>query len=297
MIGSHEPAGTIAAIGSDVKNFKLGDRVGSMNTYGYCDTCDTCTRAHQYQICDNSTGMLGLTLDGGFSEYMRADARVVSRIPDSIPFTEAAPLLCAGATVYGAIMATEPKPDDWLVVIGLGGLGHLGIQYTKALGCHDIAMDNRSEAIDLTNSVPAHLRPDKTYLINNDTALDTTADELAKGFYDTNPGVDKVVICTEARSLIAWSQKFLRKHGVLADVGLPSTGPFEVDSFALNFKQQTIRGRLLCTPSETQGMIDFHAKHGCRVHVDKTFRVEEANDLAGYYLRKDLKGRVVMVFD
>jgi D-arabinose 1-dehydrogenase-like Zn-dependent alcohol dehydrogenase len=296
LVGSHEPAGTVVKVGSEAgqNNIKVGDRVGSINTYGFCGQCNSCKQGQQ--LCDKLPGMLGLTLNGGFAEYMKADARVVSKIPDQIPFDEAAPLFCAGATVYGALLAVKPQPGQWLAVVGIGGLGHLGVQYAKAMGCKVIAIDNRKEGIDLAYNVPNHLKPDKSYVVDSQDAEKKCIEELQSSFYDTNPGVDRVVINTEARHLIKFSQQFLRKGGQLVDVGLPADGPFEVDSFSLNFKEQTIRGRLICTPEQCQEMINLHAKNGCKTHIEKTYKIDDANKMAEHYKSKNLQGRLCMVF-
>ncbi|KAK6207985.1 alcohol dehydrogenase GroES-like domain-containing protein [Colletotrichum tabaci] len=296
LVGSHEPAGTIVKLGSEAgkQGLQVGDHVGSINTYGCCGRCNSCNQGKQ--VCDNLSGMLGLTLDGGFAQYMKADARVVAKIPDSIPWAEAAPLFCAGATVYGALCAAKPEKGQWLAMVGIGGLGHLGVQYAKSLGCKVIAIDNRQEALDLANDVPSHLKPDRIVLIDTDEAKEKAVKELQSSFYDTNPGVDRVVINTEGRPLIKFAQQFLRKGGVLVDVGLPADGPFEVDAFALNFKEQTIRGALICTPERSREMLELHAKNGCRTHVEKTFSVDQANEMAEHYMSKQLKGRLCMVF-
>ncbi|KAK2776673.1 alcohol dehydrogenase, propanol-preferring [Colletotrichum kahawae] len=276
LIGSHEPVGTIVKLSPEAekKGWKIGDRVGSINTYGCCGSCNSCNRGKQ--LCDNMTGMLGLTVDGGFAQYMKADARVICKVPEEIPWAEAAPLFCAGATVYGALVAADPKPDQWLAVV--------------------IAIDNLQEGIDLANDVPSHLKPDRIYVLNSKEEETNTIKELQTSFYDTNPGVDRVVITTEARPLVKFAQQFLRKGGVLVDVGLPADGPFEVDPFALNFKEQTIRGALICTPERSREMIELHATNKCTTHIEKTFSVEQANEMAEHYLSKQLKGRLCMVF-
>ncbi|KAI1486126.1 GroES-like protein [Biscogniauxia mediterranea] len=296
LIGSHEPAGIVVATGSDAakSNIKIGDRVGTVNTYGYCDKCDSCKQGKQ--LCDKLSGLLGLTIDGGFAQFMKADARVVSKIPEEIPWEEAAPLFCAGATAYGALLGIKPKPGMWLAIIGIGGLGHLGIQYAKAMGCKVVAIDNRKEAINLANDVPAKFKPDRTYIIDSEEAAKSCAEELQGSFYETNPGVDGVVIFAEAPHLIKFSQQFLRKGGHLTDVGLPKDKSFEVDPFALNFKEQTIHGRLICTPEQCQDMVNLHAKNKCKVHVEKTYSVDDINEMCKHYQSKTLKGRLCMVF-
>ncbi|KAN0062663.1 hypothetical protein ACQY0O_004853 [Thecaphora frezii] len=297
LVGSHEPVGIVVKVGSDAEksNIKVGDRVGSINTYGFCGKCESCKVGKQ--LCDKLPGMLGLTINGGFSQYMKADARVVSKIPDGIPWDQAAPLFCAGATVYGALLAAKPEKDQWLAIVGIGGLGHLGVQYAKAMGVKVIAIDNRKEAIELCDKLPSHLRPDKSYVIDTDEARDKAQQELGSGFYDTNPGVDRVVVNTEDRGLIKFCQQFMRKGSILVDVGLPADGPFEVDPFALNFKEQTIRGRLICTPEQCQEMINLHADNKCQTYIEKTYKVDEANEMAKHYESKKLMGRLCMVFD
>ncbi|KAK1141034.1 hypothetical protein N8T08_009607 [Aspergillus melleus] len=255
LVGSHEPAGKVVKAVSDAGKFGIhvGDRVGSINTYGFCSDCNACRNEGQ-QLCENLVGMLGLTINGGFSQYMKADARVVSKIPDSIPFDKAALLFCAGATVYGAILASGAKAREWLAIVGIGGLGHLGVQYAKA-------------------------RSSKSFSPRS----------------TTNPGVDRVVINAEARELVKFSQQFLRTGGTLVDFGLPSNTTLEVDPFALSFKEQTVRGRLICTLEQWQDMIKLHANNGCKTHIERTYGVEQINDMYDYYQRKDLRARLCMV--
>lgn len=226
------------------------------------------------------------------------DSRVVGKIPESIPFAEAAPLFCAGATVYGAMKAAGLKKDSVMVIVGIGGLGHLGVQYGKALGLKIVALDNRQEGLDMLDSLPKNLQPDERHLIsNNDKDNEQLYKKLGEGFYPSNPGVDSVVICTEARALPRQCQQFLRKGGVICDVGLPADGPLEVDSFALSFKEQTVKGRLICTPEQCQELVDLHAKFGCRTYIEKTYKIDEIKTVFDHYQRKNLKGRIVVTFE
>jgi propanol-preferring alcohol dehydrogenase len=297
MVGSHEPAGVVVKLGSKAESeglVKIGDRVTSINTYGYCGQCNAC-KHNGRQLCEKLPGLLGLTKDGGFAEYMVADARVVSKVPESIPFDEAAPLGCAGATVYGGIQAVGVEKDKWLAIVGIGGLGHLGVQYAKALGFKVVALDNRQVALDLLKELPSNLQPDKAMLLGDST--DKTIEALGSDFYDTNPGVDKAVICSEEKDLPRIVQQFVRKGGVICDVGLPADGPLEVDAFALSFKEQTIKGRLICTPKEAQDMVNLHAEHKCKTHIEKTYPIEDIAKVYEHYNSKELQGRICVVFD
>ena len=109
--------------------------------------------------------------------------------------------------------------------------------------------------------------------------------------------MDKAVICAEERSLPRITQQFLRKGGIICDVGLPADGPLEVDSFALSFKEQTVRGRLICTPDECQEMVNLHARSGCKTHIEQSFPIEKIQDVYDRYNQKDLKGRLVVSFE
>lgn len=275
---------------------KIGDRVGTLPAYGYCGTCDTCKVAPQ--ICDHLEAIRGVTADGAFAEYMIADSRSVSILPPNISFPEAAPLFCAGATIYGAIQSVNPLSGQWIAVIGVGGLGHLGVQYAKALGLKVVAIDNRQEGIDLAvNNLPEHLRPDRTYLVDTEEAKANAVKELKGSFYDSNPGVDRVVIATPDPKAISFAQEFTRKGGIICDVGLPTNAPFEVDAFTLNFKQQSIKGSLLCTPADGQQMVNLHAASGCRTHIGKAFKLDEINEMVSAYESGKVKGRLCVSFE
>lgn len=183
LIGSHEPAGTVVKTGSHAGKSKIhvGDRVGSINTYAFCGKCNACKYQRQ-QLCEKLVGMLGLTIDGGFAQYMKADARVVSKIPDSTPWDEAAPLFCAGATVYREITGADIKPGQWLAIVGIDGLGHMDVQYAKALGAKVVAIDNRKEGIETALAAPSHLKPDKTFVVDSDEAQKKAVEELQSSF-------------------------------------------------------------------------------------------------------------------
>lgn len=297
MIGSHEPAGIVVKLGPKAESeglVKVGDRVGSINTYGFCGQCNACKHQGR-QLCEKLPGMLGLTKDGGFAEYCVMDSRVVSKIPEDIPFDEAAPLFCASATVWGALNAVGMEKEKWIAIIGIGGLGHVGVQYAKAKGMKVIALDNRQVALDLLNKLPSNLQPDKKMLLGDST--DKTIESLQNDFYDTNPGVDKAVICTEEKDLPRIVQQFVRKGGVICEVGLPADGPLEVDAFALSFKEQTIKGRLICTPKECQEMVNFHSQHKCKTYIEKTYPIEDIAKVYEHYQSKDLMGRLCVTFE
>lgn len=150
-IGSHEGAGTVVHLGSSVTDFKKGDRVMAGLPRNRCGHCPDCLGDENYrQYCPNLAGHVGVTLDGAFAEYMIVDGRESSRIPDSVSFETAAPLACAGCTIWRGILQTELKKGETIAIVGAGGgLGHLGCQFAKALGLTAVGIDARDEGLAL----------------------------------------------------------------------------------------------------------------------------------------------------
>lgn len=150
-IASHEGAGTVVHLGSSVTNFKKGDRVMAGLPRNRCGHCPDCLGDENHrQYCPNLAGHVGVTLDGAFAEYMIVDGRESSRIPDKVSFETAAPLACAGCTVWRGVLQTELKKGETIGIIGAGGgLGHLGCQFAKALGLMVVGIDARDEGLAL----------------------------------------------------------------------------------------------------------------------------------------------------
>lgn len=150
-IGSHEGAGTVVHLGSSVTDLKKGDRVMAGLPRNRCGHCPDCLGDENYrQYCPNLAGHVGVTLDGAFAEYMIVDGRESSRIPDNVSFETAAPLACAGCTIWRGILQTELKKGETVAIVGAGGgLGHLGCQFAKALGLMVVGVDAREEGLAL----------------------------------------------------------------------------------------------------------------------------------------------------
>jgi propanol-preferring alcohol dehydrogenase len=150
--GSHEGSGTVVSVGPSVQDFQPGDRVMAGIIYQLCGTCPDCLGPENYtQYCARSGGYLGVTTHGHFAEYVRIDARMAARLPDEVSFETAAPLACAGVTIYRGVVLSGVKKGEWLTMTGSGGgLGHLGVQFAKALGLNVIGIDARDEGLELT---------------------------------------------------------------------------------------------------------------------------------------------------
>ncbi|MGH9434061.1 MAG: alcohol dehydrogenase catalytic domain-containing protein [Terriglobia bacterium] len=153
-VPGHEVAGVVDILGSEVYGVKCGQRVGVGWYGGHCGVCSAC-REGDFTICENPR-ITGLTHDGGYAEYMIASADSLAFIPDSIPLPEAAPLLCAGLTTFNALRNSGARPGDLVAVLGVGGLGHLGIQFACAMGFHVVAVSRGEEKAIEAQKLGAH---------------------------------------------------------------------------------------------------------------------------------------------
>lgn len=153
-VPGHEVAGVVEAVGPEVRSFKIGQRVGCGWYGGHCGFCTAC-REGDFILCENPR-ITGLTHDGGYAEYMVASADSLAPIPDDLSFTEAAPLLCAGLTTFNALRNSGARAGDLAAVQGLGGLGHLGIQFARAMGFHVVALSRSREKADEAFKLGAH---------------------------------------------------------------------------------------------------------------------------------------------
>src|SRR5712692_7836791 len=167
-VPGHEIAGRIDAVGPDVTKWKPGQRVGVGWHGGHCFQCDPCRRG-DFVLCQFEK-ITGISFDGGYAEYMVAPAEAVAAIPDDLPADQAAPLLCAGITVYNALRNAGARAGDLVAVQGIGGLGHLGIQYARQMGFRTVAIGRGGNKEPLAKKLGAH-----TYI---DTATGSSAAAL-----------------------------------------------------------------------------------------------------------------------
>lgn len=155
LIPGHEGVGYVVAVGPDVNNVKEGDAVGVPWLYSACGCCDHCITGWE-TLCESQQNG-GYSVDGGFAEYVIADARYVGHLPANTNFLQMAPILCAGVTVYKGLKETEVKPGEWVAISGIGGLGHVAVQYAKAMGMHVAAIDIGDDKLDLAKRLGADL--------------------------------------------------------------------------------------------------------------------------------------------
>jgi propanol-preferring alcohol dehydrogenase len=287
--GSHEGASTVVALGSSVNNFSLGDRVMAGIIYHPCGICADCLGPESYsQYCQNSGGYCGVTTDGFFAEYARIDATQAAKLPDKVTFETAAPLACAGCTVYRGVVLAGVKKGEWLAIVGSGGgLGHLGVQFAKALGMNVIGIDARDEGIELTKKGGANVVVD-----------------ARKGHEDVVKQVHKVtddkgVTCTlnvsDADKAMATACAITRMHGTVIQVAQPDnvTIPFR----ELIFRDIRVRGSLISSPNEARDMLQIVAEHNISVETNAFKGLGELERLVHLAHSGKMKGKGIIVVD
>ncbi|KAJ1331030.1 propanol-preferring alcohol dehydrogenase [Microdochium nivale] len=319
LIPSHEPAGIVVQKGSACGghdgdgSFSIGDRVGVLNFKNACGSCTGCgmswrrrrrnssngrqkqperTERQQPQLdprwCDRRE-MAGFKHNGAFAEYMVADPNTTVKLPDGLSFEQAAPLMCAGATVWGALeKATAGLPHgETVAIIGIGGLGHLGVQLAKALGYRTIAADSREEGRRLARDVPNEsLAPD--------LVVDSLAGDATETIYQfTNgEGIAAAVVCTDSLPANEWALSLLRVQGTMVLLGLPPD-KWRFDGHAIVFRELVLRGSYVASRESTERMMEVVERHGIRSRLT----VLDFADVAGVvdrYKDRSFTGRLVV---
>lgn len=278
LIPGHEGVGYVVAVGEGVDYVKEGDAVGVPWLYSACGHCDHCITGWE-TLCETQQNG-GYSVDGGYAEYVIADARYVGRLPSNVNFLEMAPILCAGVTVYKGLKMTEARPGQWVAISGIGGLGHVAVQYAKAMGLHVAAIDVGQDKLDLATRLGADL-------VVNAKEQDPSA------FLHKEVGGMHGLLVT-AVSPIAFSQGLgaLRRGGTIALNGLPP-GSFDLPIFETVLKGITVRGSIVGTRKDLQEAIDFavEGKVKATVHAAK---LEDINEVFDKMKKGQIEGRMVM---
>jgi propanol-preferring alcohol dehydrogenase len=278
FIPGHEVTGSVAAVGPGVTNLKEGDRVGVPWLHSACGQCEYCLSGWE-TLCPHQTNT-GYSVDGGFAEYLVAPAAFAAPIPDQLGFDEAAPILCAGVTTYKGLKETDAQPGDWVVISGVGGLGHVAVQYAVAMGYRVIAVDISNDKLDLARALGAEITL-------NANRLDP-ADEVQRLIGGAHGALVTAV------SPVAFSQAIgmLRRGGTVSLVGLPP-GSFQTPIFDVVLKRLTIRGSIVGTRADLTEALAFAARGKVRATFE-TQPLDAINDIFVRLETGDINGRVVL---
>ena len=246
FIPGHEGIGRVAAVGQGVTVVKEGDRVGVPWLHSACGHCEYCLTAWE-TICAAET-FTGYTANGAFAEYLLADPNYVAHIPSALSAQAAAPIICAGVTSYKGIKQTEARPGEWLAVSGIGGLGHLAIQYAKHMGLKVCAVDIDDGKLALAKKLGAHA------VVNA-----KTGDPVAAVIKATDGGAHGVLITAPSLSAFKQGVGMTRKRGICVLVGIPP-GDFPVPLFDVVANCVSIRGSFVGNREDLAESLSFAAE-------------------------------------
>ncbi|MBB4846081.1 propanol-preferring alcohol dehydrogenase [Paucibacter oligotrophus] len=278
FIPGHEGVGFVAALGRGVKHLKEGDRVGVPWLHSACGHCEHCITGWE-TLCGEQQ-MTGYTVNGGYAEYVLADPGYVGRLPDALAFDPAAPLLCAGVTVYKGLKVLDCKPGDWVAISGIGGLGHMAVQYAQAMGYHVIAVDIADDKLALARELGAELCINA---LTQDPVL-----EVQKHLR----GAHGVLVTAVSNSAFKQGVGMLHKRGTMSLVGLPP-GDFALPIFDVVLNAKTIRGSIVGTRKDLEEALAFAADGKIRTHY-RSDRLESINTIFEQMKQGRIDGRVVM---
>jgi D-arabinose 1-dehydrogenase-like Zn-dependent alcohol dehydrogenase len=277
-VPGHEVVGRINALGEGVSNWKLGQRVGVGFLGGYCGRCTPCRRG-DFVNCQNQS-ISGLSYDGGYAEVMIADERGLTAVPDELTVSDAAPLLCAGVTTFNALRNAGGRPGDLVAVQGIGGLGHLGVQFANRMGFRVAAVARGSEKELLAKEFGAH------------HYIDSSSENAAAALQALGGAS---VILTTATSGKAMSSLIggLRARGRMVVVGA-SPDPIEVNPAQLLFGAHAVEGSLTGSPLDCEETLAFSLLKGIRPKIE-TMPLEAAALAYAKMMRNEARFRIVLL--
>jgi alcohol dehydrogenase, propanol-preferring len=279
FIPGHEAVGVIAALGSGVSGLKAGDPVGVAWLHDACGHCEHCVGGWE-TLCETQRNT-GYGVDGGFAEYVLASAAFVARLPARPDFLALAPILCAGVTTYKGIKETEAKPGEWLAISGIGGLGHVAVQYAKAMGLQVVALDVGADKLALARALGA------------DLAIDAGEPDAAQQVMrETGGGAHGVLVTAVSPAAFSQALNLVRRRGTVSLVGLPP-GSFATPIFDVVLKRITIRGSIVGNRNDLAEALAFAADGKVQATVHPA-RLGAINEVFTALQAGRVEGRMVL---
>jgi propanol-preferring alcohol dehydrogenase len=278
FIPGHEGVGTVVALGEGVTNLTVGQLVGNAWLFSACGDCQYC-RTGWETLCEQQQNA-GYSVDGSFGQYMLVDARFAAVIPEGADLVEVAPILCAGVTVYKGLKMTEARPGQWVVISGIGGLGHIAVQYARAMGLRVAAVDIADDKLALAKKHGAEL------LVN-------AAHEDPIGLVQrVTGGAHGVLVTAVHPSAFGQAIHMSRRGGTIVFNGLPA-GDFPASIFEIVLKGLTVRGSIVGTRQDLAEALEFYAKG--QIHPTVSTRdLGEINAVFDEMKHGKIDGRVVI---
>lgn len=264
FVPGHEGVGEVVELGPGEHTVNVGDIVGNVWLWSACGECESC-RTGWETLC-NSAEYGGYTVNGSFGTYMLVDTRYCARIPEGSDPVEVAPILCAGVTVYKGLKVSETRPSQFMVISGVGGLGHIAVQYAVAMGMRVIAVDIADDKLQLATKHGAE------FTINA-----RSEDPVEKVNEITGGGAHGILVTAVHPQAFGQAIGMARKGGTIVFNGLPP-GDFPAPIFDIVFKALTIRGSLVGTRQDLEEALDFYARGLIKPTVEAC-SLEDVNDV------------------
>jgi propanol-preferring alcohol dehydrogenase len=279
FIPGHEGAGVVAALGRGVTGLKEGDPVGVAWLHDACGACEFCVGGWE-TLCPAQHNS-GYSVNGSFAEYAIGSAAYVARLPARSDFAALAPILCAGVTTYKGIKETEARPGEWIVISGIGGLGHVAVQYAKAMGLHVVAVDVGDDKLALARALGAEV-----------TVNAGRPGAVAEVIRETAGGAHGVLVTAVSVAAFGQALSMVRRKGTVSLVGLPP-GTFPTPIFDVVLKRITVRGSIVGTRNDLAEALAFAADGAVKAHIHHA-ALADINDVFAALRTGRVDGRMVL---
>ncbi len=280
FIPGHEGVGEVVALGDGVGNLQVGQLVGNAWLFSACGDCQYCNTGWE-TLCESQQNA-GYSVDGSFGQYMLVDAKFAAIIPQGADPVEVAPILCAGVTVYKGLKMTEARPAQWVVISGIGGLGHIAVQYARAMGLRVAAVDVSDDKLALAKNHGAEV------VVN---ALEGDPSEV---IVQRTGGAHGVLVTAVHPSAFGQAIHMTRRGGTIVFNGLPA-GDFPASIFEIVLKGLTVRGSIVGTRQDMAEALDFYARGQIHPTV-ATRELGEINAVFHEMKQGKIDGRVVIQY-
>jgi propanol-preferring alcohol dehydrogenase len=278
FIPGHEGVGWVAAVGTSVTPVKEGDAVGVPWLFDACGYCTYCTSGWE-TLCERQRNT-GYSVNGGYAEYVLARGDYVGLLPEGPAFAELAPILCAGLTTYKGLKETDARPGEWIAIYGVGGLGHVAVQYAKAMGMHVAAVDIDPKKLELASRLGA------------DITVDCSAAGSLERLVKETGGMHGVLVTAVSTAAFGQAIAITRRKGTIALVELPP-GDFPTPIFPIVLKRITLRGSIVGTRQDLREALAFAAEGKVRANV-AIEPLEEVNNVFERLEAGEVEGRIVL---
>ena len=275
-VPGHELVGRVEEVGAAVTKFKVGDRAGITPLLSACGECQYCTEGNE-QLCD-SMEVTGETLRGGYAEYITAPEKFATRIPSTMKSEYAAPLFCAGITAYKAVKAAEPQSHPKVGIFGIGGVGHMAVQFAALEGCEIVAISRN----------PVHLEVAKKLGAAATVQSSGSREELQSAIRHEHGLLDAAIVFAPSDEITDVAIHAVKKGGLIVIATIGENPHFQA------FEEKTIRGTLIGSTNDMEEVIRLAAKHDMEV-IHESFPLEKANDVLCMLKESKLEARAVLV--